>query len=395
MKVLVINCGSSSLKYQLIDMDGEKVLCKGLCERIGMESSMITHEANGTKATTPAIFPTHTEAFAEVVKKMTTGAGKCINDVSEIDAIGHRVVHGGEKFKSSCLITDEVINTLRELSPLAPLHNPAGILGIEAARKVFGNIPMVAVFDTAFHSTMPPKAYMYAVPYEWYEKYGIQRFGFHGHSHEYTARHLPELTGKTAFRAISCHLGGSSSLCAIKDGKSVDCSFGFTPQTGLPHAARIGDIDAYIVPFLMNEGMTMEEITTAFAKKSGLYGISGVDSDLRFIEEAANAGNERAKLAIDMFVAAIVRYVGSFYAELGGLDYLTFAGGIGENSATVRRRVCDALDVFGVKIDKEKNANVHGECEISAPDSKVKIYTIATDEEQMVAVKTYEYSQSR
>ena len=246
---------------------------------------------------------------------------------------------------------------------------------------------LVGSFETAFHKTIPKERKLYALPYEWYEKYGIQRFGFHGHSHEYTARHLPELVGKTAFRAISCHLGGSSSLCAIKDGKSVDCSFGFTPQTGLPHAARIGDIDAYIVPFLMNEGMTMEEITTAFAKKSGLYGISGVDSDLRFIEEAANAGNERAKLAIDMFVAAIVRYVGSFYAELGGLDYLTFAGGIGENSATIRRRVCDALGVFGVKIDEEKNANVHGECEISAPDSKVKIYTIATDEEQMVAVK--------
>ena len=192
MKILVINCGSSSLKYQLIDMDGEKVLCKGLCERIGMESSMITHEANGTKATTPAIFPTHTEAFAEVVKKMTTGAGKCINDVSEIDAIGHRVVHGGEKFKSSCLITDEVIETLRELSPLAPLHNPAGILGIEAARKVFGNIPMVAVFDTAFHSTMPPKAYMYAIPYEYYEKYGVRRYGFHGTSHKYVAHKAAE-----------------------------------------------------------------------------------------------------------------------------------------------------------------------------------------------------------
>lgn len=192
MKVLVINCGSSSLKYQLIDMDGEKVLCKGLCERIGMESSMITHEANGHKATTPAIFPTHTEAFAEVVKKMTTGEGKCINDVSEIDAIGHRVVHGGEKFKASCLITDDVINTIRELSPLAPLHNPAGILGIEAARKVFGNIPMVAVFDTAFHSTMPPKAYMYAIPYEYYEKYGVRRYGFHGTSHKYVAHKAAE-----------------------------------------------------------------------------------------------------------------------------------------------------------------------------------------------------------
>ena len=231
MKVLVINCGSSSLKYQLIDMDGEKVLCKGLCERIGMESSMITHEANGHKATTPAIFPTHTEAFAEVVKKMTTGEGKCIDDVSEINAIGHRVVHGGEKFKASCLITDEVINTLRELSPLAPLHNPAGILGIEAARKVFGNIPMVAVFDTAFHSTMPPKAYMYAIPYEYYEKYGVRRYGFHGTSHKYVAHKAAEYLEEPIERLkpITCHLGNGSSIAAVDQGKVVDTSMGMTP----------------------------------------------------------------------------------------------------------------------------------------------------------------------
>ena len=381
-------------------MSDLSVLCKGVIERIGMTinggEKNVSVKVNGQKFEYDKELPTHTDAFNEVKYILCESEHKVIDSMKEIDAVGHRIVQGGDIYTHSVLVDDTVVENLRKLSPLAPLHNPGHIQGYEACKAVVGpDVPQVVVFDTAFHSTMPPKAYMYAVPYEWYEKYGIQRFGFHGHSHEYTARHLPELTGKTAFRAISCHLGGSSSLCAIKDGKSVDCSFGFTPQTGLPHAARIGDIDAYIVPFLMNEGMTMEEITTAFAKKSGLYGISGVDSDLRFIEEAANAGNERAKLAIDMFVAAIVRYVGSFYAELGGLDYLTFAGGIGENSATVRRRVCDALDVFGVKIDKEKNANVHGECEISAPDSKVKIYTIATDEEQMVAVKTYEYSQSR
>ena len=243
MKVLVINCGSSSLKYQLIDMDGEKVLCKGLCERIGMECSMITHEANGTKATTPAIFPTHTEAFAEVVKKMTTGAGKCINDVSEIDAIGHRVVHGGEKFKSSCLITDEVINTLRELSPLAPLHNPAGILGIEAARKVFGNIPMVAVFDTAFHSTMPPKAYMYAIPYEYYEKYGVRRYGFHGTSHKYVAHKAAEYLEEPIERLklITCHLGNGSSIAAVDQGKVVDtsCLLYTSPSPRDAHESRM------------------------------------------------------------------------------------------------------------------------------------------------------------
>ena len=242
MKVLVINCGSSSLKYQLIDMDGEKVLCKGLCERIGMESSMITHEANGHKATTPAIFPTHTEAFAEVVKKMTTGEGKCINDVSEINAIGHRVVHGGEKFKASCLITDEVINTLRELSPLAPLHNPAGILGIEAARKVFGNIPMVAVFDTAFHSTMPPKAYMYAIPYEYYEKYGVRRYGFHGTSHKYVAHKAAEYLEEPIERLklITCHLGNGSSIAAVDQGKVVDTSMGMVLWKAVSNTATMG-----------------------------------------------------------------------------------------------------------------------------------------------------------
>ena len=290
MKVLVINCGSSSLKYQLIDMDGEKVLCKGLCERIGMESSMITHEANGHKATTPAIFPTHTEAFAEVVKKMTTGEGKCINDVSEIDAIGHRVVHGGEKFKSSCLITDEVIETLRELSPLAPLHNPAGILGIEAARKVFGNIPMVAVFDTAFHSTMPPKAYMYAIPYEYYEKYGVRRYGFHGTSHKYVAHKAAEYLEEPIERLklITCHLGNGSSIAAVDQGKVVDTSMGMTPLAGLMMGTRCGDLDPSVVNYLKYTlNITGHQLDEILNKKSGLLGISGVSSDKRDVEEAA------------------------------------------------------------------------------------------------------------
>ena len=252
MKILVINCGSSSLKYQLIDMQGEKVLCKGLCERIGMESSMITHEANGNKATTPAIFPTHTEAFAEVVKKMTTGDGKVIDDVSEINAIGHRVVHGGEKFQASCLITPEVIETLRELSPLAPLHNPAGILGIEAAKKVFGDIPNVAVFDTAFHSTMPPKAFMYAIPYEYYEKYGVRRYGFHGTSHKYVSYRAAEYLEEPIDRLklITCHLGNGSSIAAVDQGKVVDTSMGMTPLAGLMMGTRCGDIDPSVVNYL-------------------------------------------------------------------------------------------------------------------------------------------------
>ncbi len=274
MKILVINCGSSSLKYQLIDMDGEKVLCKGLCERIGMESSMITHEANGHKATTPAIFPTHTEAFAEVVKKMTTGEGKCIDDVSEISAIGHRVVHGGEKFKASCLITDEVINTIRELSPLAPLHNPAGILGIEAARKVFGNVPMVAVFDTAFHSTMPPKAYMYAIPYEYYEKYGVRRYGFHGTSHKYVAHKAAEYLEEPIERLklITCHLGNGSSIAAVDQGKVVDTSMGMTPLAGLMMGTRCGDLDPSVVNYLKYTlNITGHELDEILNKKSGRH----------------------------------------------------------------------------------------------------------------------------
>ncbi len=358
MKVLVINCGSSSLKYQLIDMDGEKVLCKGLCERIGMESSMITHEANGNKATTPAIFPTHTEAFAEVVKKMTTGEGKCINDVSEIDAIGHRVVHGGEKFKSSCLITDEVIETLRELSPLAPLHNPAGILGIEAARKVFGNIPMVAVFDTAFHSTMPPKAFMYAIPYEYYEKYGVRRYGFHGTSHKYVAYKAAEYLEEPIERLklITCHLGNGSSIAAVDQGKVVDTSMGMTPLAGLMMGTRCGDLDPSVVNYLKYTlNITGHQLDEILNKKSGLLGVSGVSSDKRDVEEAAAAGNKRAQLASDMLNYQIKKTVGAYIAAMGGVDAIVFTGGIGEHDAIARAKVCHHMDWLGIRIDTEKN----------------------------------------
>ena len=384
MKILVINCGSSSLKYQLIDMDGEKVLCKGLCERIGMESSMITHEANGTKATTPAIFPTHTEAFAEVVKKMTTGAGKCINDVSEIDAIGHRVVHGGEKFKSSCLITDEVINTLRELSPLAPLHNPAGILGIEAARKVFGNIPMVAVFDTAFHSTMPPKAYMYAIPYEYYEKYGVRRYGFHGTSHKYVAHKAAEYLEEPIERLklITCHLGNGSSIAAVDQGKVVDTSMGMTPLAGLMMGTRCGDLDPSVVNYLKYTlNITGHELDEILNKKSGLLGISGVSSDKRDVEEAAEAGNKRAQLASDMLNYQIKKTIGSYIAAMGGVDAIVFTGGIGEHDAVARAKICHHMDWLGIRIDTDKNKHIQGDvCEITAWGAKVRTLVIATDE---------------
>ena len=399
MKVLVINCGSSSLKYQLIDMDGEKVLCKGLCERIGMESSMITHEANGTKATTPAIFPTHTEAFAEVVKKMTTGAGKCINDVSEIDAIGHRVVHGGEKFKSSCLITDEVINTLRELSPLAPLHNPAGILGIEAARKVFGNIPMVAVFDTAFHSTMPPKAYMYAIPYEYYEKYGVRRYGFHGTSHFYVSHRCAAKMGKPIedLKLITCHLGNGSSVAAVDHGKVVDTSMGFTPLDGFMMGTRSGGVDPSVVTFMMKKlGLTPDEMDTILNKQSGVNAISGVSSDDRDICAAQNAGNKRASLAHEMQAYEIAKFIGSYIAAMNGVDGIVFTGGIGENGHWLRSRICSYLGYMGVQIDEELNqATVKGaEAELTDPSAKVRVFILATDEELVIAQETQKVVES-
>ena len=399
MKVLVINCGSSSLKYQLIDMDGEKVLCKGLCERIGMESSMITHEANGHKATTPAIFPTHTEAFAEVVKKMTTGEGKCIDDVSEINAIGHRVVHGGEKFKASCLITDEVINTLRELSPLAPLHNPAGILGIEAARKVFGNIPMVAVFDTAFHSTMPPKAYMYAIPYEYYEKYGVRRYGFHGTSHKYVAYKAAEYLEEPIERLklITCHLGNGSSVAAVDHGKVVDTSMGFTPLDGFMMGTRSGGVDPSVVTFMMKKlGLTPDEMDTILNKQSGVNAISGVSSDDRDICAAQNAGNKRASLAHEMQAYEIAKFIGSYIAAMNGVDGIVFTGGIGENGHWLRSRICSYLGYMGVQIDEELNqATVKGaEAELTDPSAKVRVFILATDEELVIAQETQKVVES-
>ena len=395
MKVLVINCGSSSLKYQLIDMDGEKVLCKGLCERIGMESSMITHEANGHKATTPAIFPTHTEAFAEVVKKMTTGEGKCIDDISEINAIGHRVVHGGEKFKASCLITDEVINTLRELSPLAPLHNPAGILGIEAARKVFGNIPMVAVFDTAFHSTMPPKAYMYAIPYEYYEKYGVRRYGFHGTSHRYVSQKMAELMGRNIedTKIITCHIGNGSSITAIKGGKVIDTSMGLTPLGGFMMGTRSGSLDPSVITFIAEkENISAEEMLKILNKESGLLGVSGISSDDRDVCAAEEHGNHRAHLAHEMLYYQIAKTIGSYYVALGGCDAIVFTAGIGENQPQLRETVCDYISCLGVEMDKEfnKKAKCGVTGTLSTPNSKIRVELIATNEELVIARDTKE-----
>ena len=393
MKILVINCGSSSLKYQLIDMDGEKVLCKGLCERIGMESSMITHEANGHKATTPAIFPTHTEAFGEVVKKMTTGEGKVIDNVNEIDAIGHRVVHGGEKFKQSCLITPDVVKAIHDLSPLAPLHNPAAILGIEASYKVFGeDKPNIAVFDTAFHSTMPSKAYMYAIPYEYYEKYGVRRYGFHGTSHRYVSQRVCEMLGVDIRdkKIITCHIGNGASITAVDGGKSVDTSMGLTPTEGLMMGTRVGDVDPGALVYLMERRhLNPEQLQKVIQKESGMLGVTEISNDMREIEAAVNAGNERARLGLEMYEQRIIKYIGAYAAEMGGVDIIVFTGGVGENQTGLRADVCRPLAFMGVEINEQLNAGIRGtETVISTPASKVIVAVVPTDEELTIARDT-------
>ena len=392
MKVLVINCGSSSLKYQLIDMDGEKVLCKGLCDRIGMEGSCIIHKVDGAKSEVLTPFPTHTEAFEKVVEMMTSGAGKVIDDVSEIGAIGHRGVHGGEKFRESALVTEELIATYEELSSLAPLHNPAGVLGMRAAQKVFGDLPNVMVFDTAFHSTMPPKAFMYGVPYEYYEKYGVRRYGFHGTSHRYISLAAAEYLGKKPeeLKIVTCHLGNGSSIAAVDGGKVVDTSMGMTPLAGLLMGTRAGDMDPSIPGYLMQRtGKSASEIDTILNKKSGLAGVSGVSSDKRDLENAANEGNERAILANDMLNYEIKKYIGSYAAAMGGVDCVIFTGGIGENDAMLRAAVCENMEFLGIAIDAERNKMRGMDInDISAEGAKVKVLVIATDEEMMIARDT-------
>ena len=395
MKVLVINCGSSSLKYQLIDMEGEKVLCKGLCERIGIEGSVITHKVGGKKWEEFIPFPTHTEAFAAVVKMMTSGEGKVIDHMSDVSAIGHRVVHGGEKIKESCLVTEDLIKTIEELAPLAPLHNPAGVLGLRAAQEVFGkDVPNVAVFDTAFHSTMPPKAYMYALPYEYYEKYGVRRYGFHGTSHRYVSKAAAQYLGKdpSELKIVTCHLGNGSSIAAVDGGKVLDTSMGMTPLAGLIMGTRCGDMDPSIPGFLMNAtGMTADEIDNVMNKKSGFLGVSGISSDNRDVSEAAEKGNQRAHLANEMLAYQIKKYVGAYAAAMGGLDCIVFCGGIGENDPHVREHVCSNMEFLGVKINPEQN-KVRGLDinDITGEGSRVKVLAICTNEELMIARDTKE-----
>ena len=397
MKVLVINAGSSSLKYQLMDPETGKVFAKGLCERIGLDGKFTYKpqvEGKETIKAADVAMPTHSEAIQTVLNALVDPQNGVISSMKEIDAVGHRVVHGGETFASSVLINDEVLKAVEDCTPLAPLHNPANIIGIEACRKVLGDdVPQVAVFDTAFHQTMPAKSYIYALPYEFYEQDKVRRYGFHGTSHRYVSARAAAMLGKPIeeLKIITCHLGNGSSVAAVDGGKSVDTSMGFTPLAGVPMGTRAGDLDAGILEYLMGKhGYDMKEMMTILNKKSGVLGISGVSSDFRDLENAAKEGNQRAELALEAFQYSVKKLVGAYAAAMGGVDAIVFTAGVGENDAATRMAVASGLEFMGVKMDAEAN-NVRGkETVISSADSKVKVLLIPTDEELMIAMDTAE-----
>lgn len=392
MNVLIINCGSSSLKYQLINMNDESVLAKGLVERIGIEGSVLKHEKEGMdKVTFEQTLNDHKDAINLVLKTLVDPNCGAVKSLEEIDAIGHRVVHGGEKFAGSVKITDEVVNAMKECIDLAPLHNPPNIIGIQACKELLPNVPMVGVFDTAFHQTMPEVSYIYPLPYELYKELGIRRYGFHGTSHKYVTERVADITGKDlqGTKIITCHLGNGASLSAIKDGISIDTSMGMTPLEGLVMGTRCGDIDPAIVTFLMNKkNLSVEEIDSLMNKKSGVLGISGVSSDFRDIEGAAEEGNHRAQLALDKFAYTVKKYIGSYAAAMGGVDTLVFTAGLGENSGPSREQICEGLEFLGIEIDKDKNKTRGKEVEISKEGSKVRVFVIPTNEEIMIARDT-------
>lgn len=392
MKTLVINCGSSSLKYQLIDMSNEESMVQGLVERIGIEGSALTQKTPGKgKHVINTEIKDHKDAIKLVLEALVNEEYGVIKSMDQISAVGHRVVHGGEKYSESVLITDEVLNSIRDCIALAPLHNPPNIIGIESCRELMTNIPMVAVFDTAFHQTMPKNAYICPLPYELYEKYGVRKYGFHGTSHMYVSQRLAEIVGKdiSELKIVTCHLGQGSSICAVEGGKSVDTSMGLTPLAGIPMVTRSGDLDPSVVTFLMKkEGWTAEEAENMLNKKSGVQGISGLAPDFREIEAASYGDNERAEIAIEKFKYEIASYIAKYAVAMNGVDYIVFTGGVGENQINIRRGICEKLEFMGVKIDVEAN-NVRGEeKEISAPDSKVKVYLVPTNEELMIAKET-------
>ena len=392
MKILVINAGSSSMKYQLIDMNGESVIAKGNCERIGNGGTISHKTLAGASLSYEVSFPTHAEAFAEVVKLLTTGDCKVINSVSEIDAIGHRGVHGGEKFASSVIVTPEVMQTIDDLKDLAPLHNPPALVAMKACYDVFGkDIPMAVVFDTAFHQTMPAKAYTYPIPYEFYENYRLRRYGFHGTSHRFVSQRLAELTGRSDMKVVTCHLGNGSSITAIDGGKCVDTSMGLTPIAGLMMGTRCGVIDPSLVSVISEKtGYNLNKVIDILNKKSGLEGISGIGSDMRDLHAAEEQGNERAKLAVDMLCYQIKRYIGFYAAAMGGLDAVVFTGGIGENDDVVRERVCSDLKFLGINFDVAKNKGCREEACITEAGSRTDVWIIPTNEELLIARDTLE-----
>lgn len=392
MKVLVVNCGSSSLKYQLIDMTDESVLAKGLVERIGIEGSVLKHEATGKeKKVIEEPMKDHKKALQLVLEALVNREYGAISDMKEIDAVGHRVVHAGEKFSDSVVINEAVIKALEECIELAPLHNPPNLIGIHACMELMPGVPMVGVFDTAFHQTMPPASYIYPLPYEYYEKYGVRRYGFHGTSHKYVAQRTAAMMGKdlSELKIVTCHLGNGASITAVDQGKSVDTSMGFTPLEGLVMGTRSGDLDPAIITYIMDkENLSIDEVNTLLNKKSGVLGISGVSSDFRDIESAASEGNKRAQLALDKFNVRVRKYIAAYAAVMGGVDAVVFTAGLGENSITARESICKGFEFMGLELDEEKNAVRGKEAIVSKDDSKVKVLVIPTNEELMIARDT-------
>lgn len=392
MKVLVINTGSSSLKYQLIDMTNESVLAKGVCDRIGLEHSFLKHSKTGSDTVIiEKDLYNHKIAVQEVLSALTDSKTGVIASMSEIGAVGHRIVHGGEKFKDSVVIDTNVMDAIKECVELAPLHNPSNIVGIEACQQIMPNIPMIAVFDTAFHQTMPPHAYIYALPYEIYEKYRLRKYGFHGTSHKYVAYKAAEILGKPIeeLKIVTCHLGNGASICAVKNGKSIETSMGFTPLQGLAMGTRSGTIDPAVISFLMEkERMTVKDVSDFLNKKSGVLGVSGVSSDFRDVQEAAENGNNRAMLALDIFCYKVKRFIGDYIGIMNGADAVVFTAGIGENNELVRRKILKDLDFLGIEVDMEKNKVIGKEIDISVPGSRVKTLVIPTNEELAIARET-------
>lgn len=392
MNVLVINCGSSSLKYQLINSDSEEVLAKGLCERIGIDGRLVYQKAGCNKEITEAPMPTHKEAIQMVLDALINEKTGAIASLAEVNAVGHRIVHGGEKFASSAVITDEMMAAVAECNDLAPLHNPANLIGINACKELMPDVPMVGVFDTAFHQTMPAKAYLYGLPYEYYEKYKVRRYGFHGTSHSFVSKHAAEFLGLDInhSKIIVCHLGNGASISAVKDGKCVDTSMGLTPLEGLVMGTRSGDIDPAIMEFLAKkENLDIAGVMNVLNKKSGVYGLSKeLSSDFRDLEEGMNSGNEYAANALEVFCYRVAKYVGSYVAALNGVDAIAFTAGIGENAGIVREKVCEHFGYLGIKLDAEANSKRGEDMVISTPDSNVKVAVIPTNEELAICRET-------